>query len=470
MKRDKQKDRIIIGLALFLLFLAVIYQHLAAKQDTLTVLQQGEPAVEKYERLNGNYPSYKLWDAEDSFLGYGVVAHASGYGGKLVVLSIIEESGRVKNVTLLENAETPLYLNKVLDSGLLDKITAKDITQGFEAQGFEDIDGVSGATVTTEAIIAAVQKGTAQIGNEQLGLNIPVNAKLNLIWQDIVAIILVLLAIVCSALNARKLRPWLLLMSVIFIGFILNYSLTYSNYVSILAGRLPVFTERPIWYIMVPGILTVTLLWGRNFYCSWLCPFGAVQEGIYRSLNLFRFSPSSQIRAKVKRFRWPLLWLVAMLALVFNNSGIASFEPFSVFFDGSGNTDQWIIMLIVLLMSIALLRFWCYSFCPVGAILDLAARLNLKKKLIKNKKQERGQEYELEQEMEQEQGQVQAQAQEQAQEQEQGRMDGNTSQCSACAACKTTLSKQDKLYIFIVSLVNILIIFSLLESSGLIYS
>lgn len=425
MKKNLQKDNVIIGLMVLVLFLAVIYQQFADKQDTLAVLQQGEPAVATYEKVSGDYPGYKLWDAQNKFLGYGVIADASGYGGKLVVLSVIDETGKIKGAALIENAETPLYLNKVLESGLIGKITGKDI-----ARGFEDIDGVSGATITTKAIVAAIQKGTGQIGNEQLGMNIPVNAKLNLVWQDIVVLILVLAAIVCSAQNARKLRPWLQLLSVIFLGFLINNSLTYSNYVSILAGRMPIVIERPIWYILVPGILIVTLVWGRNFYCSWLCPFGAVQEGIYKSLNLFEFSPSSQVRAAVNKLRWPVLWLVAMLALLFNNSGIASFEPFSVFFDGSGNTAQWIIMLIVLIMSIALLRFWCSSFCPVGAILDFTSRIKLKLKKNKTMTSKPCQE-------------------------------GN---CSACKASRTALSRQDKLYIIIASLVNILIIFSILQS------
>lgn len=429
----KHKNRIRVALALMLLFLAVSYNNFAAKQDVLVLIQQAEPTTARFENIPGDYASYKLWDAQDQFLGYAIIASASGYGGKLNMLSIIDEAGLIKAVSLLENYETPLYLHKVLDAGLLKNMAGRNIQAGFAG-----IDGVTGATVTTEAIFSAVQKGITQIGNEQLGLNISQTNGINLVWQDFLVLFLVIFSIICSVFNFKKLRPWLLILAIFFIGFIMNYSLTYGNYVSILFGNLPVFIERPLWYLMVPSIFLVTLLLGRNFYCYWLCPFGAVQEGIYRSLNLYNFSPSAEIKAKVNKGRWPMLWLAAIIALIYNNSGIASYEPFSVFFDGSGNSSQWIIMIIVLLISMAQLRFWCRNFCPVGAILDLTARLRRK---IKNFKKIKIEETDV---------------------------PSNGSVCTSCSTVERNLNIQDKFYIFIVSIVNILIVMSLVQSMGLI--
>jgi len=423
--KEKQRDKKLIGIMVLLLIFAVIYQHFANEKDTLSVLRQGEPAAARFENAGGNYPSYKLWDAQENFLGYGVIAGASGYGGKLSVLSVLNPAGQITKVSLTENSETPLYLNKVLATGFLQKILGRN-----PEQGFGDINAVSGATITSEAIIAAVQKGSVQIANEQLGMKIPNDDGVNPTWKDMAALALVLTAIICSARKIKKLRPWLLFLSVIFIGFILNNSLTFSNFVSLFSGNLPSFVERPIWYLMVPGILIITLFRGENFYCSWLCPFGAVQEGIYRSLNLFKFSPSQNIQSKVGKYRWWMLWVAAMTALIFNNAGIASYEPFSVCFDGSGNIAQWIIMSIILLMSIALFRFWCHSFCPVGLMLDFMARLQRK---LKRKKTEI-------------------------------RENANCNHCdnASCPQKISGMSRQDKLYLVLVSIVNIIILIALL--------
>ena len=136
------------------------------------------------------------------------------------------------------------------------------------------------------------------------------------------------------------------------------------------------------------GDIFLTLFWGRNIYCSWLCPFGAVQEGIYKALNLGDYKPNPKLIMPSRKSRWFFLWLAALMALVFNNPGIAGFEPFHVFFDGDGNTSQWLMMGFILLFAIFLLRFWCRLFCPVGTFLDFTALCKRKIKRFLTKKSE----------------------------------------------------------------------------------
>lgn len=438
MNKYKLQKSIWIGIALVLLIAASIYQHFASNQDTLDVLRQGELAAAAYENLPGGANTFKLFDAGQALLGYGVISSASGYGGKITVLSIVDVGGILQKAVIIAHNETPLYLNKVQNAGLLEKISGRSI-----AQGYADIDAVSGATVTTRGIVKAVQKGTGQLGNEQFGLNIPLENTINLGWQDFVALALMVLAFAGSALKLKKLRSWVLLVSVIFIGFVLNASLTYSNYVNLISGNLPNFLERPVWYLMVPGILLVTVLWGKNVYCSWLCPFGAVQEGIFRGLNLWTFTPSQKIQSMSRSYRWPILWFVAMITLIGNHPGAASYEPFSVFFDGRGNWAQWAIMGIVVIMSITLLRFWCRNFCPVGTILDYATQLKHRLVGLQIGKNEVI-------------NQVPMRTAEQA----------GCSEHQPCESCskakRTKMTAQDKGYILIVSAINILIIISLL--------
>jgi hypothetical protein len=445
MSERKPTRRVIIGLGILLLIAALVYHYFADKQDVLDLIKQGEPAAARYESLNGDYPSYKLWDAEGKTLGYATIGDSSGYGGKLSVLTVVEENGRIKSINLLQNSETPSYLSRVLQSGIMEKIAEKNI-QG----NWAEVDGVSGATVTTKAILAAVIKSTAQIGNQQLGMNILVQNEINITWKDWIVLGLMLLAIAGIAFRIRKLRPWVLVLAVV-AAFLNNYSLTYSNFVSLLTGKLPLFIERLVWYIMVPGILLITLIWGRNFYCSWMCPFGAVQEGVYKSLNLYEFSPSQRAKTKVARLRWPMLWLVAMLALLANNTGVTAYEPFSVFFDGSGITTQWIIMICVLIVCMAQMRFWCNSFCPVGSILNFTARLKRKTKKHNNAT---GEDPVFLSEFDR--TAPSAAAQEEI----------RFGQCSnsGCPGQKEPLSKQDKLFLFLASVINILILVALLQN------
>lgn len=425
-----------LGAAILALLVALVYQKLANKQDLLSLLKQGEPAASKFESIGGEYPGYKLFDEDGHFLDYAVIASASGYGGKLTALSIIDAKGVIKKVVLLDQAETPVYYQKALAGGILDKFAGQNI-----GSGIPEVDAVTGATVTSKAILSAVDKGIIQIGNDQLNLNLSSRNRIALDWPDILAVGLVVLAAFASAFNLRKLRPWLLISSVILIGFILNDTLSLGNFVSLLTGNLPVFIERPVWFVFVPGIFLVTLVWQRNFYCGWLCPFGAAQEGIFRSLNLIHFSTSKEIQSRIRRFRWPTLWLVALVAIVLNRPGIAGYEPFSAFFDSSGTPAQWGILVIVIVMSMAQLRYWCNSFCPVGATLDFTAHL-----LPMVKKQIRIHPPAIP---------VDSVAVSQP-------------NCAECPAKQAALSKQDRFYTFVSISVLVLIFVNLLENMHII--
>ena len=376
----------LIILTFVTLLLASIYQHFSNRENILSLLQQGEPATAEFKEISGAYKTYELWDEHGNFLSYGVIASASGYGGPITMLTFVDQQGLISNALLLEHSETPLYLKKVLAAGYPDNFRGKTVTEPLENQ--QGIDAVSGATRTVEGIILATEKGMYQIGKNQLGLSVPTLNTFYFHWRDGLVILLLVSAICAAAFNRKKLRPWILVIAVFILGFMENNSLTISNYISMLTLKVPTLFERPIWYVMVVGIFFVTLFWGRNIYCSWLCPFGAVQEGIYKALNLGDYKPNPKLIMPSRKSRWFFLWLAALMALVFNNPGIAGFEPFYVFFDGDGNTSQWLMMGFIMLFSIFFLRFWCRLFCPVGTFLDFIALCKGKIKRFLTKKSE----------------------------------------------------------------------------------
>jgi len=374
---DKAKHIIILS-ACILLIAAIIFQQVAYRHGTVDILRQLEPETATFRELGGEYPDYMLLDKDGQTLGYAVQASASGYGGPISVFVLLAADGTIKKVAIAENYETPAYLHRVLRENYLQSFAG--LKPGDLVGTAAKVDTVGGATLTTEGIYQAVRKGVIQVGNNQLNLGLETESARYIGWQEIGLLCFYVLTLLAIHFKWNKLRPWVLLGSVVFLGFTLNAALSLQNIAGLISGKLPSLAERPFWYILTFGVIGLTLLIGKNFYCSWLCPFGGLQEGLYKVLGFFRFQLPSGITIITKKVRWGLIWAALMLALIMNKPGIAGFEPFAVAFGGSGSFGQWLILCLVLVTAVLIRRVWCKFFCPVGAVLGLIADIRRKVK------------------------------------------------------------------------------------------
>lgn len=81
-----------------------------------------------------------------------------GYNGPVPLKIRIDPSGKVASIAVLDNSESPKFLQHVLDGGLLEQWIGRDAGQILAAP---DADAVSGATYSSKAIIANVRAGLA---------------------------------------------------------------------------------------------------------------------------------------------------------------------------------------------------------------------------------------------------------------------------------------------------------------------
>lgn len=81
-----------------------------------------------------------------------------GYNGPVPLEIRLNPSGKVASIAILDNTESPKFLQHVLDGGLLEQWIGRD-ARGILAA--PDVDAVSGATYTSKAIIANVRAGLA---------------------------------------------------------------------------------------------------------------------------------------------------------------------------------------------------------------------------------------------------------------------------------------------------------------------
>lgn len=103
------------------------------------------------------------YDSSDTLLGYCItVTSHEGYGGDIRLTLGVRENGALNGISILEISETP-GLGMKAESVLKPQFSNKEVEQ-FEytksgATAENQIDAISGATITTRAVTNAVNGG-----------------------------------------------------------------------------------------------------------------------------------------------------------------------------------------------------------------------------------------------------------------------------------------------------------------------
>ena len=165
--------------------------------------------------------------------------------------------------------------------------------------------------------------------------------------------------------KCQKVARWgSLLIGLIVLGFIYNAPLTIAHFNSLLLGFWPNWQDHIYWYLLLGGIFFVVAVDGKNPYCTWFCPFGAAQECLGAIGGAKLWTPG-KYRYSFKLMQRFLAWSAIILGLVMRNPGISSYEIFGTLFSFNGVIAQWIILVIILLLSLFVRRPWCEFLCPI---------------------------------------------------------------------------------------------------------
>lgn len=130
------------------------------------VLKNGETAVEVSYPAEGNASVTKLYKNEN---GYAVQVAPNGFGGAIAMMVGVDMEGKVTGISIISHAETP-GLGAVASAntdkgnafrdqfiGLISGITIGD--------GNNQIDALSGATISSQAIVDGVNAALACVAS-----------------------------------------------------------------------------------------------------------------------------------------------------------------------------------------------------------------------------------------------------------------------------------------------------------------
>lgn len=140
-------------------------------------------------------------------------------------------------------------------------------------------------------------------------------------------------------------------------------------------------------FIMLLGLVLMGILLKSGF-CGWICPFGTVQEWLGKlGKKLFGLnkdkSPVPERVDRVGRYmKYPLFVIIIIATIVSGRMIFREWDPFIAFFHMGFGELPWtayMVLIVVLLGSLFIIRFWCRYFCPLAVIVGFIGKLGLYK-------------------------------------------------------------------------------------------
>lgn len=307
------------------------------------------------------------------------IAEHPGYGGPVQMAVVVNDAGVIERVALVRTTDTSAYIARVLDKGILDAFL------GAGAADLPRVDAVSGATLSSTAMIKGLEKATAYIRGTASSRD-PLRLSAADLRTSGLTVLLFLAALFISGRfyrwNKQYARLGLLAVSLVVLGFMYGTQFSLPSLALVLSGLWTRGLASYTALICLVLAVLVFLATRKNLYCAMICPFGALQEGLGRITNC---SPPQ--RTEWMKWTARLLALTALsAALYFRNPADAQYEPFGMAFSFIGSSVIFGLTILILLASLVVKRPWCTLLCPITPVFDYLALL--RNWLVPGKKKE----------------------------------------------------------------------------------
>jgi len=379
----------ILGITLSLNLTPKCFAESVTKRDLADVL----PAANLFVRKTEPFGHYLGYITEGGYLVGAVFVTTEvvpdeswGYRDRIATLVGVDAKGKITGVKVLSEFESPRYTKGFLSDGswFLRQFKEKDAGDNFVLEN--DIDAITGATITSSAVTRSIKSGlqliTEKVLYQEVEKDDPVKHLFfqHLLWQiDFIFLWGTLgLAFWSFFKQNESLRYFTLGLSFAYLGILMGGGFSINDILRLLSLHNPVFLNNLYWYSLIVIAIGLTVIAGR-FYCGWLCPFGAILEVLYRLIPI-EWKITGKADRYLKVVKYVNLVVLLLIAFLFANKILAIYlvgiiEPFATFFNLHGDLISWIWLVSMLFISSVISRFYCRYFCPLGAFFALLSGL-----------------------------------------------------------------------------------------------
>lgn len=339
--------------------------------DERTPLAGLAPGV-RFAEKTGEPPLYRSDQGLIAFNSYDIVPEVRGYAGPIKVLVSLRPDGVIAGVKILEHGETKNYVHYMEERGYLEQFAGKSITSGFMVD--KDIDGISRATVSVEALAATVRESSRRAAAAAFGLQVPeaVPAAQGRGWLLIAALFLIAGAVYVVTGRRKSFDRWrdvVLAAGILVVGAVLSAPFSILHLYNLLLLKP---SSSVALMTMVVGVCLSLIAAGR-FYCGWICPFGALAEFIGR-LRVRKWVVAPEQERRLRMLKYGLLGIATAAALTGGKAEYGNYEAYVTLFSLHGSAIGWAVTALSLAANPWIPRFWCRYLCPVAAFAGLFTR------------------------------------------------------------------------------------------------
>lgn len=289
-----------------------------------------------------------------------------GFAGPTPLYIYVSNEGKVKQIVAADNADTPNFFD-----GAFTSLAPQWRDKSLEQAATLKVDAVSGATFSSNAIIANVQRTlAAQVQSEaSSSLHSPMIG-----WGRTLVVAIVLLLSIVISIKWRG-RKWLRLTQLALNVGVLGFWCGQFLSLSLLRGWISNGLD-PVAYLPTILVLIVALIMPffkhKHHYCSWVCPLGSLQTlAAELPLPKIHCSPRAyRIMSRVRLYVFAVLMLLLWTA--FWAGSVLDYEPFTAFFVTTAAPSVMTLAAVIVVASCFVPNVWCKSLCPMGMALTLA--------------------------------------------------------------------------------------------------
>jgi polyferredoxin/Na+-translocating ferredoxin:NAD+ oxidoreductase RnfG subunit len=393
--------------------------------DDFAVIQSYFPTATRVGKLEGKPPSAAVYQGEH-IIGYVYytddVTKIPAYSGKPIrTLVGLNLTGKIVGVKIIHHEEPILlvgisdkdlqnFINQYLGKYVNDKIKIG----GRDRDNYHSFDGISGATITVMVLNAAITKSMRQVALSRglLDKNGDVIAQLKqdasvpiwiYVWKNKIFQVIILYMGLLALLFVLVMQDWFakrpelltyfrtgyLIYTVVFIGWYALAQLSVVNVLTFVNSFVHGFSWEnflmdPMLFLLWGFVAVTILLWGRGVYCGWLCPFGAMQELVFRVGEYFKL-PSYEFPEVIHERLFAIKYIILLILFGISMQSLimaekmAEVEPFKTAVTLRFAREWGYVFYAVALLGISAFnrKFYCRYLCPLGAALTFPSKFRM---------------------------------------------------------------------------------------------